>query len=78
MTKKEKLWRKAQQSPQNLTFKEFETLLEQSGWSFARQTGSHRLWFSSNGQSLPIQPRKDGKAKIYQVQQFIKCEQEEK
>jgi hypothetical protein len=42
MTKKEKLWRKAQQSPQNLTFKE-----------------------------------KDGKAKVYQVQQFIKCQQEE-
>jgi predicted RNA binding protein YcfA (HicA-like mRNA interferase family) len=77
MTKKEKLWRKAQQSPQNLTFKEFEALLEQSRWLFARQTGSHRLWSSPNGQSLPIQPRKDGKAKVYQVQQFIKCQQEE-
>jgi predicted RNA binding protein YcfA (HicA-like mRNA interferase family) len=43
MTKKEKLWRKAQQSPQNLTFKEFETLLEQSGWILDRQGGSHRL-----------------------------------
>jgi predicted RNA binding protein YcfA (HicA-like mRNA interferase family) len=64
MTKKEKLWRKAQQSPQNLTFKEFETLLEQSGWIFERQRKSHRLWSSPKGQSLPIQPRKDGKAKV--------------
>ncbi|MGL4879784.1 MAG: type II toxin-antitoxin system HicA family toxin [Waterburya sp.] len=44
---------------------------------FERQRGSHRLWSSPNGQSLPIQPRKDGKAKVYQVQQFIKCQQEE-
>jgi predicted RNA binding protein YcfA (HicA-like mRNA interferase family) len=71
MTKKEKLWQKAKESPQNLTFDEFETLMEQMGWTFSRQKGSHRLWYSPTGQSLPIQPRKDGKAKIYQVQQFI-------
>ena len=76
MTKKEKLWQKAQQNPQNLTFNEFETLLEQNGWQLARQKGSHRLWSSPQGQSLPIQPRKDGKAKVYQVQQFIKCHNE--
>ena len=71
MTKREKLWQKAKESPQNLTFDEFETLLGQMGWKFSRQKSSHRLWYSPNGQSLPIQPRKDGKAKIYQVQQFI-------
>lgn len=76
MTKKEKLWKKAQENPQNLTFKEFETLLRQTGWILSRQQGSHRLWCSPNGQSLPIQPRKDGKAKNYQVQQFIKYQQE--
>lgn len=32
---------------------------------------------SPDGQSLLIQPRKDGKAKVYQVQQFIKYQQEE-
>lgn len=78
MTKKEKLWKKAQENPQNLTFNEFETLLKQTGWTFSRQRGSHRLWYSPGGQSLPIQPRKDGKAKLYQVQQFIKYQQEEK
>ena len=71
MTRKDKLWQKAQQSPQNLTFDEFETLLQQSGWTFSRQKGSHRLWYSPKGQALPIQPRKDGKAKPYQVKQFI-------
>ncbi|MEL6930469.1 MAG: type II toxin-antitoxin system HicA family toxin [Cyanobacteria bacterium J06600_6] len=78
MTKKEKLWRKALNSPQNLTFKEFETLLEQYDWNLVRQRGSHRLWSSPKGQALPIQPRKDSKAKTYQVQQFIKCQQENK
>ncbi len=77
MTKREKLWKKARENPQNLTFDEFETLLRQTGWTFSRQKGSHRLWYSPKGQSLPIQPRKDGKAKVYQVQQFIKYQQEE-
>ena len=62
MTKREKLWKKAKESPQNLTFDEFETLLKQFGWTLKRQRGSHRLWESPTGQLLPIQPRKDGKA----------------
>ena len=71
MTKREKLWKKATESPQNLTFDEFETLLKQMERTFDRQKGSHRLWYSPRGQVLPIQPRKDGKAKVYQVQQFL-------
>jgi len=31
MIKKEKLWQKAKNSPENLTFDEFETLLTQKG-----------------------------------------------
>jgi predicted RNA binding protein YcfA (HicA-like mRNA interferase family) len=76
MTKREKLWKKAQDNPQNLTFDEFETLLIQTDWTFSRQKGSHRLWYSPNDRPLSIQPRKDGKAKLYQVQQFIKYQQE--
>ncbi len=77
MTKKEKLWQKANNSPQNLTFKEFEIfLLSQCGWEFSRQTGSHRLWYSPQNQPLPIQPQKDGKAKIYQVKQFLQYQGE--
>jgi predicted RNA binding protein YcfA (HicA-like mRNA interferase family) len=71
MTKRDKLWQKANQSPQNLSFDEFETLMRQSNWTMERQRGSHRLWVSPQGQTLPIQPRKDGKAKPYQVQQFL-------
>lgn len=78
MTKREKLWKKAKESPQNLTFDEFETLLTQTGWIFVRQRGSHRLWYSPDGQPLPIQPRKDGKAKLYQIQQFISYQSKEK
>ncbi len=77
MTKKEKLEKKAKERPQNLTFEEFETLLRQSGWILSRQKGSHRLWCSPNDQLLPIQPRKDGKAKLYQVQQFLNYREEE-
>ena len=71
MTKRDKLWQKAKESPQNLSFDEFETLLRQSNWTLERQEGSHRLWISPKGQTLPIQPRKDGKAKSYQIQQFF-------
>jgi len=74
MTKKEKLWQKAQQNPNNLTFDEFETLLKQKGWTFTRQSGSHRLWYSQKGDRLPIQPRQDGKAKPYQIKQFLELE----
>ena len=76
MVKKEKLWQKAQKSPQNLTFDEFETLLRQCGWKFSRQSGSHRLWYSPQGKPLPIQPRKDGKAKPYQIKQFFTYQEE--
>ena len=37
MSKKEKLWEKAKNSPENLTFDEFETLLSQNGWVFSQQ-----------------------------------------
>ena len=76
MTKKDKLWQKAKTNPQNLSFSEFETLLQQCGWQFSRQKGSHRLWYSAKNQPLPIQPQKDGKAKVYQVQQFLNYQEE--
>jgi predicted RNA binding protein YcfA (HicA-like mRNA interferase family) len=77
MSKKDKLWQKAQTNPEALTFDELETLLRQQGWVFSRQKGSHRLWTSPGGQSLPIQPRKDGKAKTYQVRQFLTIQERE-
>ena len=44
MSKKDKLWKKANNNPQNLTFTEFETLLSQCGWEFSRQTGSPKVF----------------------------------
>jgi predicted RNA binding protein YcfA (HicA-like mRNA interferase family) len=54
-----------------LRFGEFETLMQQSGWTLDRQKGSHRIWKSSKGARLPVQKAKGGKAKGYQVQQFL-------
>jgi hypothetical protein len=54
MTKRDKLWQKAKESPQNLSFDEFEILLRQSNWILERQEGSDRLWISPKGQTLPI------------------------
>ena len=45
--------------------------MESKGWTFKRQRGSHRLWYSPTGHRLSIQEGRDGKAKGYQVEQFI-------
>lgn len=71
MTKREKLLEKARSNPGGLSFSDFETLLEQCGWKFKRQTGSHRFWKAPNGSVVPIQPDR-GKAKEYQVKQFLR------
>lgn len=71
MGKQDKLLAKARRNPQGIKFQEFETLLSLSGWEFKRQTGSHRFWYSPQRYRLSIQPRKDGKAKGYQVKQFL-------
>jgi predicted RNA binding protein YcfA (HicA-like mRNA interferase family) len=71
MTKHEKLMDKTRNNPGGLLFADFETLLEQSGWVFKRQTGSHRFWKAPGGELLPIQP-KGSKAKEYQVKQALK------
>jgi predicted RNA binding protein YcfA (HicA-like mRNA interferase family) len=71
MGKREKLLAKALRNPGGMRFADFETLLHQCGWVFDHQTGSHRIWVSPEGHRLPIQERKDGKAKGYQVRQFL-------
>lgn len=71
MGKKEKLLQKAINNPKGLSFKDFETLLISFNWVFNRQNGSHRIYYSPDKIRLPIQDRK-GKAKEYQVKQFIK------
>ena len=72
MSKHEKLLVKARNHPKGLGFAEFETLIRRCGWVFEHQTGSHRIWRSPAGTVLSIQEGRDGKAKEYQVEQFMK------
>ena len=61
---------RAIRTPNGLRFNEFETLLTQCGWTFDRQRGSHRIWYSPQGVRLSIQA-KGNRAKGYQVEQFL-------
>lgn len=72
MGRKEKLLDKVLRNPQGLSFDEFETLLSLCEWKFKRQRGSHRFWYSPFNYRLSVQAKKDGKAKLYQVKQFLK------
>jgi predicted HicB family RNase H-like nuclease/predicted RNA binding protein YcfA (HicA-like mRNA interferase family) len=47
----------ARGNPGGLSFKDFETLMAGKGWTFRRQKGSHRLWYSPSGHRLPVQPK---------------------
>jgi hypothetical protein len=76
MTKYHKLMVRAKNNPKGLSFSEFQTLLRQSGWTFDHQKGSHQVWYSPDRQRLPIQEARNGKAKGYQVEQFLACYEE--
>jgi predicted RNA binding protein YcfA (HicA-like mRNA interferase family) len=76
MRRRDRLLAKARNNPNGLRFGEFETLLSQCGWVFRRQTGSHRYWYSPQRYRLSIQLN-GGKAKGYQVRQFLKRYDEE-
>ena len=71
MTKRDKLLAKARANPKGLSFDEFETLLTQSGFTFKRQSGSHRVWLSPGRRAIPIQSDR-GCAKAYQVLQALR------
>lgn len=77
MGKTEKLLAKANNNSSGLGLNEFTTLMKRCGWIMDHQTGSHQIWISPGRFRLPIQPRKDGKAKAYQVRQFLKQYEEE-
>jgi hypothetical protein len=71
MTQRDKLLARALNNPRGLSFAELEALLRHAGWIFDHQTGSHRIWYSPTGYRLSIQQGRDGKAKGYQVEQFL-------
>jgi predicted RNA binding protein YcfA (HicA-like mRNA interferase family) len=71
MSRTDKLLAKARRNPASLAFSEFETLLARVGWQLDHTSGSHRIFYSPNHYRLSIQPSKNGKAKAYQVRQFL-------
>jgi hypothetical protein len=70
MGKQEKLLTKALNSPDGLSFSDFQTLMSRCGWVLDHQTGSHQIWYSPKAFRLSVQNR-NGKAKGYQVRQFL-------
>ena len=72
MTKREKLLIRAMSNPKGLSFSEFQTLLRQTGWTLDHQKGSHQIWYSPTGYRLSVQEGRSGKAKGYQVEQFLR------
>ena len=66
-----KRFQKLRDSPTNLRFGEFVSVIEAFGFSLARIAGSHYIFEREDvAQSVNVQ-NKQGKAKAYQVRQFL-------
>jgi len=70
MSRHEKLISKAKNNPDGLSFSEFQTLMTRCGWVMDHQSGSHQIWYSPKSYRISVQNR-NGKAKGYQVRQFL-------
>jgi len=71
MSNKDRLLETARRNPNGLRFGDFQTMLKKCGWTFDHQTGSHCIWYSPQRNRISIQEGRDGKAKGYQVRQFL-------
>ncbi len=76
MSKSEKLLQKARNNLNSLSFDDFRALMKQCAWVEDRQVGSHQIWFSPKRYRISIQNR-NGKAKDYQIKQFLQQYDEE-
>jgi len=73
MVKRSKILEKLLSGSNNISFEEFISLLQGFGYIMERIHGSHHILKHPDvPQLLSIQPRKDGKAKPYQLHQFLK------
>jgi predicted RNA binding protein YcfA (HicA-like mRNA interferase family) len=63
---------KALQSPANIRFGELTTLVEAFGFRLSRITGDHHIYAHPKVPKLVNLQEVDGKAKPYQVRQFLK------
>lgn len=77
MVNRQRLLDKLLSGSKDITFREFVALLEGFGFRLDRMRGSHHVFVHPLiGEMLSIQPRKDGKAKPYQLRQVLKLVEE--
>jgi predicted RNA binding protein YcfA (HicA-like mRNA interferase family) len=71
MTRAPKLLAKALARNKNLRFEELTALVEAFGFTLARTSGSHHVYARANVPELLNLQSVNGKAKPYQVRQFL-------
>ena len=72
VTKSRRLLEAARNRSNNLRFEELCRLAEACGFEWVHGAGSHRVYAREGvAEILNFQPRKDGKAKAYQVRQLL-------
>lgn len=77
MAQWKKLLEKLLAGSMDIRFEDFILLLERFGFVLDRTRGSHHIFTHPDvAELLSIQPRKDGKAKPYQLRQFLKLLEE--
>lgn len=69
---KKKLFRKALSGSKNIRFGEMVTLVEAFGFRLSRVSGSHHVFVHPDVPQLLNLQNVDGKAKPYQVRQFLR------
>jgi len=57
-------------------FEDFQTLMKRFKWVLDHQRGSHQIWYSPKSHRISVQ-NWNGKAKGYQVKQFLARLEEE-
>jgi predicted RNA binding protein YcfA (HicA-like mRNA interferase family) len=73
MTKRERLLKRAKNSPAGIHFNELCQLAEWYGWVFYRQEGSHRQYRRPGfARSVNVQEARNGMAKPQQVRDLVR------
>ena len=67
-----KLLLRAQSSPSNVRFRDFQRLIEAFGFSLDRIGGSHHIYLRKDVAELVNAQEVRGMAKPYQIRQFLK------
>ncbi|PZV06635.1 MAG: hypothetical protein DCF32_09370 [Leptolyngbya sp.] len=71
MGKKQKLLRQILNNSKNVSFNDMVSLIESFGFTLSRINGSHHIYTHPNLASLVNIQNFKGKAKAYQVRQFL-------